>query len=323
MENQNESRPSTSNEKTLPQSLEAAREAAQISENEVKNIAKEADLEKNMNLIFGKFKNMEEAFKGYKEAERAITRAAMLEKEVKKFQEQLENYEKDIIAREEGYLDRLDRALQFDVDQRELDNYLTAGRYLMQPQQQLMLHDLIAKCRATCNKEDMAAVRRFFSPEVIALASKDTAAFKTARHEEYEKLREEEKTTRYKRKIEEFRKLNGQWASSELYNTLIEQAMDVSGGRVDLAELKKMVEKIETDAIKKYQKKASIQRENSALQDSLRPTESVKTHKQGKKWLTREDYYKLTPEQEAEKYDQIVEQIKLERQGILPRMLTK
>ena len=41
-----------------------------------------------------------------------------------------------------------------------------------------------------------------------------------------------------------------------------------------------------------------------------------------KKWLSKEEFYKLTPQQETEQYDLIVEQIKLEKQGLLPRMLT-
>ena len=63
--------------------------------------------------------------------------------------------------------------------------------------------------------------------------------------------------------------------------------------------------------------------ENNLVQNSLiEPSDYGVPKSKRKKWLTKEEYYKLSPKEEAEKYDLIVEQVKLEKQGKLPRMLT-
>ena len=70
------------------------------STSETEDFEVEADVKTDGNsLIFGKFKSMDEAEKGYKEAERAITRAANLEKEMKAYQQLFGQYEQDAVAR--------------------------------------------------------------------------------------------------------------------------------------------------------------------------------------------------------------------------------
>ena len=86
-------------------------------------------------LIFGKFKTMEDARKGYKEAERAITKVADLEKQLNQYKYLSETYEQDGIARRQGYADRLDMALTSDVRKHELDNYALAAGYTLSPQE--------------------------------------------------------------------------------------------------------------------------------------------------------------------------------------------
>ena len=277
----------------------------------------------NENLIFGKFKTMEEAFKGYKDAEERALHMVDIEKDLQKYRTQAENYERDAIARKCGFNDRLEMALNFDVKQKELDNYLIAGSHLLKPKERLELNKLINKCRQNHSREDLFEVRRFFSPEVVALASEDAALYKNIRHNEYENMREQEKNARYNRKLEEFRKLNGEWLKSEFNNDLIMQAVELSDGKVDLSELKTLVEKIESAAVEKYKKDISVKQENEAVQDNLLLAEGTSSRNRGKKWLTREEFYKLSPAEEAERYDSIVEQVLLENRGLLPRMLTR
>lgn len=274
-------------------------------------------------LIFGKFKTMEEALKGYQEAEAAASKARGFEKDLQYYKARAKALEDDASARRNGFSDRIEKALKDDVRQKELDNYLLAGSRLLQPRQYLVLSKLVNNCRGNCTRENLNKIRRFFSPEVIALVSEDAALYKHVKQFEYENMREQEKAIRFNRQIEEFKKANGEWANSEFNDGLISQAVELSDGQVDLAELKKVIEQIEADAVKKYQTDTSIQQENSAAQDQLYAAGSSKPRTSGKKWLSREEFYQLTPEQEAEKFDQIVEQIKLENQGLLPRMLTK
>lgn len=281
------------------------------------------DAQTNDELIFGRFKTMDEALQGFRQAEAAAAKAKDFERQLQAYKDRAQALEEDAAARDKGFTDRIEMALKEEVRQKELDDYLLAGSHLLHPRRYLALSKLINHCRGKCTRDDLNKIRRFFSPEVIALVSEDAALYKHVKQFEYENMREQEKAVRFNRQIEEFKKASGGWADSEFNNGLISQAVELSDGRVDLAELKKVIEQIEADAVKKYQTDASIQKENAAVQDQLYAAGGSKTRPGGKKWLTREEYYKLTPEQEAEKYDQIVEQIKLENKGLLPRMLTK
>ena len=274
-------------------------------------------------LIFGKFKTMDEARKGYQEAERAIARAADLEKEIEAYQHLSEQYEQDVIARGEGFNDRLDMALNYDVRQHELDNYVLAAAYTLPPQKKLQVMALINKCRRGAGAADIAQIRRFFSPEVISLAAEDIALYKNARRQDYDAARQQDRSIRYDRKLKAFERQNGSWIDSPLKEALLTQAIELSDGKIDLGALKDVVNAIEDSAVRKYQKNTAFRCQNAEAQDSLREPGNGNSRSKSKKWLTKEEYYKLTPEQEAEKYDLIVEQILLEKQGLLPKMLTR
>ncbi len=279
--------------------------------------------DENNGLIFGKFKSMEEAHKSYKEAERAITKSAELEKQLRLYQQQSEKYEQDAIARSHGFGDRLEMALDYDVRQKELDNYALAAKYVLTPQAQLDAAQLINKCRANASKENISRLRRFFSPEIVALASEDTAMFKNSRRSEYESLREQDKKLRFNNKMGEFIHANREWVDSPLKSELISQAMLATDGAIDLPVLKGFVDAIEQQAVQKYQANTIKQQENAFAQASLQEPASTNARAKPKKWLTKKEYNSLSPAQEKEKYDLIVEQIELEKQGVLPRMLTK
>ena len=169
----------------------------------------------------------------------------------------------------------------------------------------------------------MAMLRRFFTPEIVAKVSQDTVIFKNSRAEEYQKMSINDKNLRYNRKLDEFRQVNTKWFDSSVKKDLVAQALEISDGNVDLLGLKDLVERIEQDAINRYRKDKSTQQENIQMQNSLiEPNGNNMPKTKKKKWLTKDEYYKLTPKEEAEKYDLIVEQVHLEKQGILPRMLT-
>ncbi len=282
-----------------------------------------ADKTENNELIFGKFKTMEEAHKSYKEAEKAITKSAELEKQLRLYQEEAQIYERENLAKQNGFSDYMQMALADDVWTHELDNYALAAMHGLPPQQRLEVSSLIERCRNLRSQSDMALLRLQFSPEVVAAVSQDTALFKNFISEEYKTMDNRDKQVRYNRKLGDFNRLNASWLDSDIKRNLFNQALEVSDGNVDLFVLKDLVESIENEAVNKYRKKKNIQDENSLMQNSLlEPNNDTNPKIKRKKWLTKEEYYKLTPKEEAEKYDLIVEQVKLEKQGKLPRMLT-
>ncbi|MBE6451109.1 MAG: hypothetical protein E7016_04005 [Alphaproteobacteria bacterium] len=283
----------------------------------------EAENTTTEDLIFGKFKTLEEAHKGYKEAQKAITKSAELEKQIKLYQEEAKNYEQDKIAREKGFSSYYAMALDDDVWHHEVNNYALAARHMLSPQECLKVNALVEQCHKTRSDIDLAMLRRYFNPEVVALVSQDTAIFKNNRLSEYQKMSINDKNLRYNRKLDEFRQVNTNWLDSSVKKDLVAQALEISDGNVDLIGLKSLVEQIEQDAISKYRKDKNTQQENSQMQNSLvEPSGNNMPKTKKKKWLTKDEYYKLSPKEEAEKYDLIVEQVKLEKAGRLPRMLT-
>ena len=285
-----------------------------------------ADINKNANrneeLIFGKFKTLEDAQKGYKEAERAITRAADLERRLEQYRALSEKYEQDAIARGQGYADRLEMALDHDVKNHELDNYALAAAYTLSPQKRLDILNLINHYKQNGVPDDLARIRRAFSPDVIALAAEDSAIYRASRLQDYENMRQQDRQMRFSRLTEDFQHRYGDWLDSPLKATLLNEALEVSDGKVDLDALKNFVDEVEKAAVRKFQTIQMANNQNAEMQEGLKvPTESNPHHK-NKKWLTKEEFYKLTPKQEAEKYDLIVEQVRLEKEGLLPQMLT-
>jgi len=278
--------------------------------------------EEDNGLIFGKFKTLEEARKGYKEAERAITKAARLEKDLRQYQAQAAIYEQDAIAASNGYDDRLDYALDMEVRKHELDNYALAAGMVLPPHQQLEVHRLIEECLNNPLSANINHLRQFFSPEVVAMASQDAVLYRQAREDDYNNLRHRDKTNRYNRKIENFMHTNGDWKATPARKQMLIEAMEITDGRVDLPALRKLTEAIESEAVGRFVKNRNAWRENSDTQDSLAVPGDDNRRAKHTKWLTKADFKKLTPQQETEKYDLIVEQIKLEKAGKLPRMLT-
>ena len=290
---------------------------------EPETVEDEADKTENNGLIFGKFKTMEEAHKSYKEAEKAITKSAELEKQLRLYREEAEVYEREKLAKQNGFSDYMQMALEDDVWQHELDGYAIVATHTLAPQQRLLINDLIDKFRYSKSVTDMALLRRQFSPEIVAEISKDVALFKHSRSEEYEAMDNRDRNIRYNRKLGEFTRLNTSWLDSDIKKDLFNQALEISNGNVDLFILKDLIDSLENEAVNKYRKKKNIYQENSQIQNTLlEPTGDQTPKSKKKKWLTKEDFYKLTPQQETEKYELIAEQIKLEKQGVLPRMLT-
>ena len=293
------------------------------SDNEPNVSDDKAEIKEKEELIFGKFKTMEDAHKGYKEAQKAITKSAELEKQIRLYQEEAKFYEQDKFARENGYSSHYEMALNDDVWHREIDNYAMAAAHFFLPKERLEIDKLVEKCHQTKSAIDLAELRRKFSPEIVTMVAQDVAMFRNERKGEYDQMSIKDKTLRYNRKLSEFWKTNTNWIDSSVKKDLITQALEVSDGNVDLLGLKNLVEQIENEAVSKYQRNKVAQQENIQMQSSLiEPNGSSLPKIKKKKWLTKDEFYKLSPKEEAEKYDLIVEQVKLEKQGLLPRMLT-
>ena len=99
-------------------------------------------------------------------------------------------------------------------------------------------------------------------------------------------------------------------------------AVNLAGSDVDLNKVRELVDAVEAYAVKRYQEKTKIEAENQQLQGSLQAPASGGTAPAGEKWITREEYNRMSEEQFEANRDKIERQILLERQGKLKPMLT-
>jgi hypothetical protein len=289
-------------------------------------VSKQNEAEENgetMPLIFDRFETLEEAHKAFIKAEHDSQSLESVQKELESCQRELASYQQELQARQLGFSGKEELYLNMDVRQKELDNYALAGTYLISPEKLPDFQRLIEACRKQGPKADLTPVRRCFSPDVVALVSEDVALFRHMKNEEYARFREQEQTMRYQRQIEEFRKIDPDFFATDLNNLLTTQAVELSDGRVDLCELKKLVNRIGEEAVRNYQKEQRIFQENEDLQKELAVLESASKPSGDKKWLTREAFNRLRPEEVDQYSDLIAEQIDLEKMGKLPRMLTR
>ena len=284
----------------------------------------EADVKPEETLIFGKYKSLEEAEKGYKEAEKAITRSAELEKKLKAYQE---NEQKALTEREGkakamGFNDAEEQQLDFNVKSFEFDRYVQALETTLTGDEYTKAYQALARYQTTLNPKDLLDAKACFSPDVIAKIAENTAIYKQQAYQEYEANKKVRQMGEINQVLSEFAKESGDWLNPKERQDIVGLAINLTGGAVDLHKLKSYVDALEAMAIKQFQEKAKATAENQTLQDSLQtPSESGGVG-MSEHWFTKEEYQKMTPDEENANYDKIVRQIELEKQGKIPRMLT-
>ncbi len=271
-------------------------------------------------LIFGKFKTLDEAQKSYKEAERAITKAADLEKQLKAYQdrENQARQQREIEARELGFSDAEEREFNREVIEREFKRYCEALETKLTGDVYTKAYQALYAYQQTGNRAYLEAARSYFSPETVASIAKDIALFEEGhRNEQLSKH-----TAAQKQKLEAFARENADWIQAKSRQDALGLIIQVSGGNVDFAAAKKAIDALEEAAIAEWKKTVAENSENQNLQNSLQTPTAGLTAKDGRKWLTKEQYMNMSDAEEAANRDLIREQILLEKEGALPRQLT-
>ena len=112
-------------------------------------------------LIFGKYKSLEDAEKGYKEAEKAITRSAELEKRLKAYQEreEQESRARQDAARKLGFNDAEEQRLDWEVKNFEFARCVEALGATLEGEKYTEAYNALARYRATLNPRELAAAK--------------------------------------------------------------------------------------------------------------------------------------------------------------------
>lgn len=275
-------------------------------------------------LIFGKYKNIEEAEKGYKEAERAVTKAAELEKQLKAYQDKEEQaqQQREIAARELGYSDANEQEVRLSIARHEFKRYCDALETRLSGDNYTKAYNALYAYQQSGNRDYLDMAKGYFPASVISLISGDVALYSERALNEYRDRKALETQQQYKAQLEAFAKDNTEWLAPKERQDAVGLLIQLSGGNVDFATAKAAIDALEAYAVSEYTKKQSENQENQNVQNSLLSPTGGNVSSGDKKWLTKEEYYNLTPEQEKANYDLIAEQILLEKQGKLPKMLT-
>jgi hypothetical protein len=288
------------------------------------NGAEKTDTNPSEPLIFGKYKNIEEAEKGYKEAEKSINKVAELEKQLKAYQdaENQAREQREIEARKAGYADTQEQEVKLDIANHEFRRYCEALERHLTGDNYTKVYNALRYYQQTGNKQYLEMAKGYFSPAVISQIAGDVALYGDKALNDYRAKKYEETIKSSKAKLEEFAGANAEWLAPKERQDALGLLIELSGGNVDFARAKTVIDALEQTAITAYEKKQKEIAENKGVQDSLLTPNTGGYSSTGKKWLTKEDFYKMTPEQEKANYDLIAEQINLENQGKLPRQLT-
>ena len=247
-----------------------------------------------------------------------------MEKKLQAYQEREDRAreQREIAARERGFTDAQEQEVQYQIASHEFQRYCEALETTLSGDNYSKAYNALYNYQQTGNPQYLEVAKGFFPAAVISKIGGDVALYSQKVLDEYRCHKEVEMRHHYKVRLNTFAKENAEWLASKERQDAVGMLIQLTGGNVDFASAKQAIDALETRAIADFQKKQAETKENQEIQTSLQTPGGGAMPKSGKKWLTREDYNKLTPEQEKANYDLIVEQIELENQGKLPRMLT-
>lgn len=278
----------------------------------------------NNELLAGKFKTVDDLTKAYKEAEKYVTKSKELEKQLQTYRD-IENKakeEREAVARRQGFNDAEQQQLDFDVKNHEFLAYVDALSTLT-GEAYKKAYEALGKYQNSLNPRDLMTAQAYFSPATVSKISGDTALYHQKRIAEYRKNAEQKRFEAVKQNLEEFAKETEGWLDPKERQDIIGEAIKLTGGNVDLRQLKTLIDSVEKSAVDRYIAEQKAVNENKAVQNSLQTPTGANNVDSGEHWFTKEEYNKLTPEQESKNYDKIVRQIQLENEGKLPRELTR
>ena len=275
-------------------------------------------------LIFGKYKSIEDAEKGYKEAEKAITRSAELEKQLKAYREKEEQARQteQNNARQAGLNDAEEQKLDVSVKNYEFGLCVDALGATLTGEKYREAYGHLLRYQATLNPRDLAMAKACFAPETIAEIAGKTALFKQQASERYRDYKRAKQLHDAKTKVAAFSRETGDWLNPKERQDIVGLAINLTGGAVDLNRVKELVDAVEAYAVKSYQAAESAKNENQQLQASLNAPAPSGNVTEAEHWFTREEYNRMSEEEFEANRDKIERQILLERQGKLKPMLT-
>lgn len=306
-------------------STESDTSSSEPEATEIKAEAEEKSIEKEPEqLYFGKYKTLEEAEKGYKEAEKSFNRAAELEKQLKAFQQAEEQAKLAQIqeAKRLGFSTPEEQAVERECREYECSLYERGLQFITDPKAREEAGYYFQQYKNSGNTNYLETAIEYMNPVVAANIAENSGIYRHQRFSEYKASAKQQELRNIRERVEEFSRDVGDWVEQEERQNIVGLAVKLTGGNVDLQEVKKLIDAVENGAVERYKQAEKAKQENAAIQQSLTSPNNENTISSGKKWLTREEYYNMPEADEAKYQDLINEQILLENQGVLPKQIT-
>ncbi len=173
----------------------------------------------------------------------------------------------------------------------------------------------------TQNPYYLTQLRDCFDQAVWTEIMSDAQHFEAVEKNNLARLARRHKKSYHQQRLADFETRNKNWMDQNARRGVFEA---LTSGRGDPALLADALNRVEQEAVRRFQQQQAAA-ENAAWQERLSGARGGNSFPAAmkEKWLTKEEFNALTSEQYDQRYDKIVEQIMLEKEGRLPRELTR
>lgn len=292
--------------------------------NEADETAEVSAKNEEQKLLAGKFKSVDELEKSYKQAEAYVHKAKELEKQLESFKaaEQARQTSLELQARKQGFSSWAEKQTIDEVRNFEVNCFREALETGQATDYQAA-SEALKRFEKSGDEQDLKKAKRFFDPDVLGTIAEKTFIFGQHKAHVLQHQQATQELSNMRNNLLNFVKQDKEWFEAHLGDGLVMEAVNLLGNNIDFNRLKTIVKEIEDKAVSKYLRKASENEENDLQKQLLQmPKSGNEAGKINGGWITRAQYNAMSDKETYDKYDQIVRQIQLEKEGKLPRMLT-
>ncbi len=275
-----------------------------------------------------KGKELKDVIKSYEELEKMHSRKAQeladLKKRTDAFERE-ENQKKEEALRQAknaGFSSVEEQQASFLIKDREFRNYVAALDVVpMDEESRQAARQALAVYQRSGGMDTAALMeaKSFFPANVVEQIAQDTQAFKGQVQGELLARQQTQRQSAIQSKIEEIKEKFPELLSSRQSAVFLGTALNLTGGNLNVEEFNRMFSDLKEHFFEEFQKNKELERENKNLQDRLQAPSSSMEDVNGNKWLTKEEYDALTPDEEDAKYDLINRQAIYQREGKLEK----
>lgn len=170
----------------------------------------------------------------------------------------------------------------------------------------------------TQNPDSLIAAKSFLNPLVLEQLALEKNKLQATKNEEINKIKQEKLVNQVKEKLTDFVKVNRDWLEgNQTRIDTVAMIVDTVGVNADLGKVKEMVDKIEAEAIKKYEAKKEADTRKNTLKSPVNANQGIS----GEKWFTKAEIDKMSDSEYVKNGEKIAKQMLLEKNGELPRRI--